>query len=241
MPGVLAQRRAKPAWQQILDAADAAGATAVYDPDNPDTWTLRDNAGTKYYSEISDGLGNWAAMGQDTDSRQWQQTTTATGRFAGLGNGTSTYMVLGDTAQALETPYTIMTWLKSDDLSATRILLSALVVGANSSTSSLIGLVSGYRNAFNGNSANFGEGTTEPELWTLRFSVSPYQRVNGVQIASGSVGNRIGDRINWGRGQGFSANNWWDGLVGPLIFWDAGVAAPTALEDLIIDLWGPAA
>jgi hypothetical protein len=66
--------------QQILNAATAAGATAVYDPDNPDTWSLRESGGTFFYSAVADGLGNKETLAQATEARQPQQRTLSTGR-----------------------------------------------------------------------------------------------------------------------------------------------------------------
>ncbi|MDP2619922.1 MAG: hypothetical protein Q8P46_07050, partial [Hyphomicrobiales bacterium] len=54
------------AWEQILDLATADGWTAVYDPTNPDTRTLRVDGADSYFESIADGLGNLPDLTQAT-------------------------------------------------------------------------------------------------------------------------------------------------------------------------------
>lgn len=86
-------RRAKPPWQQILTLAEDDGWTAVYDPTNPNTRTLRESGGDLFVAEIADGLGNMPALTQATEADQFKLLPGHFGQLDGLeGNGTSRIM-----------------------------------------------------------------------------------------------------------------------------------------------------
>jgi hypothetical protein len=57
-------------WQQIIDLADDDGWTSVYDPNNPNTRTLREGGGTHHYTEFADGLDNTGPYAQAAEASQ---------------------------------------------------------------------------------------------------------------------------------------------------------------------------
>lgn len=94
-------------YQQILALAASDGWTAVYDPTNPETRTLRADGSKNYVTEIEDGLGNLPALRQATEANQ---PLLVPGGFGVLDamefNGTSTNLVVPSAEMtAIERPF----------------------------------------------------------------------------------------------------------------------------------------
>lgn len=98
---------ATPAHEALKDLAAAAGAEALYDPDNPDTWTLRDDGADLWYSAVADGLGNRETLEQATAANQPKQKTLPNGRRVWTNDGSAKFM-LADFASEIAQPFTIL-------------------------------------------------------------------------------------------------------------------------------------
>lgn len=97
-----------PAFQEIRGLSTVLGARAVFDPDNPDTWTLRDDAGTTRYTAIADGLGNEPDLAQSNTSFQPARTTTAGRRMIDTRDSADRGFMFSDFLSDITQPNTIV-------------------------------------------------------------------------------------------------------------------------------------
>lgn len=92
-------------WDDLVDLGLADGWQAMYDFNNPDTWTLRDaGGGSMFYSSIADSMGNFDPLVQATTGNQPPQVTQG-GKYMGEFNGSR---LLARSAGTTTTPRVIV-------------------------------------------------------------------------------------------------------------------------------------
>jgi hypothetical protein len=213
-------------WEEILAAATAAGAVAVYDPDNPNTWTLREDSGNFFYTEIADALGNYPDLVQTTDEA-WQpdQVTLSTGRkVMGREGGAERNMATAAFAAAIGQPDTIVAVARfgATGVGAQNIFTSSGIV-ANVQT---LRTSSSNHQMTAGTSLSAASAGTNWKVWHANFDgASSELIIDGSLGASGNAGtNGLGaagvmSRISSG---GVPADGMEDGgRIGPVILFDA--------------------
>ena len=102
-------------FQQILDAAAAAGAVAVYNPDDPNTTTIRTDAGKEFCVEVADGRGNKNPLVMATASRQPELVLTSTGRRVWTNDASDKFMLADFTTQIDQPNTTVIVSVITND------------------------------------------------------------------------------------------------------------------------------
>lgn len=80
-------------FQQILNLATEDGWTAVYDPTNPNTRTLRASGGSQFVAAIADGLGNLPDAAQNTEADQPELIVGHFGKLDSIRSAVSEFLI----------------------------------------------------------------------------------------------------------------------------------------------------
>jgi hypothetical protein len=222
-------------WEAILAAAMAAGAVAVWDPDNPNTWTLREDAGNFFYTEVADAFGNYPDLAQAIAANQPNQVTLSTGRKV-LGRvGGSARQMPSATAFAanINQPNTVVAVARFGATSGAQALFDPL--GAGGSTSGVRQFLRSSGTAhqiFAGTVIGGGTLDTDFHIWHGNFSGASSQLfIDGVSVVTGNAGaNPLGAAGVMARSS-LSEPMADGGRVGPVILFNA-LKSPAALADL---------
>ena len=243
MPGVLAQDLSVPAHQQLLDAASAAGAYAVYNVDDPNNRTLRTAGATDYVTGLADGLGNLPDVTESDESRQFPVTTLANGRRVLINDGadiSNVRRLRAEFASPLAQPLTVFTVLKWNGYTGTL----RLFYGATDSYSAGLYFWGGgdYRTVILAPAARAVD--TNPLTTWFTFEVSYNNAagsasVNGADTyGHGSVGMAPLDGLTLGNEYGGGAEAF-RGSIGHFIIFDSykDVASLAGLRGVISELY----
>lgn len=207
------------AWRRILPLAQAAGAAGVYDPDNPETWTLRQDGGDLFYEEVADGLGNLAPLVQETAVDQPRQIINSTGRRVFNAMGATVRFMEAHFASTIAQPNTIL-------------ILFRPHITTTSNMDMMDGIATNRRRIIRRtNSADFfmfcGTSLDAPSVlqsvWALGHSIADgansFLQHNDDMPVSGDAGSDDLDGIRL-MAHLTAAGNRWRGEVGPIIVFD---------------------
>ena len=191
------------ASEQILTLATADGWTAVYDPTNPNTRSLRVDGDNSYYEEIEDGLGNLPALAQASASLQPLYVVGGFGQLdAGRVNALE-YLTTGLNAfTSIPQPYVIGGLVKLAEATATfrRIFTGTQAGTAGTSGAYLAKSDAGnwgyYAGALVASAA--AADTDAHNLFGLFNGASSSLRLDGTGIAAGDPSTRAFVDLTYG-------------------------------------------
>ena len=232
------------AYQQILTLAAADGWTAVYDPTNPDTRTLREDSGSFYFEEIQDGLGNLPAIAAAVAGNQPQLSVGFFSQLdACLSPDDQRLMWSADFDSAVAPPYYVIAVMRKRILTTSIRYSVSLGSVVGSPRHGVLDSVAGseYFTADSSFFESITAATTEKTVVaTLWNGVDSEIIINGAIDNTGTVGtaNTAATRVMYMARGNFSGR--WQGEVGPLLFYSGNPSSAVRerMYDLIHDLSG---
>jgi len=231
-------------YQQILDLAAADGWTAVYDPTNPDTRTLREDSGSFYFEEIQDGLGNLPAIASAVAGNQPQLSVGFFSQLDGcISPDDQRVMWTADFESPISPPYFVLALARRNLLDNS--VRYAVALGSLTTSPRFGSLNSGSgSNHFTGDDSFFESitptTTDNTVVATLWNGADSEIIINGALDNTGTVGtaNTDATRLVYMARGNFSAR--WKGEMGPLLFFSGNPSSAVRerMYDLIHELSG---
>jgi hypothetical protein len=236
--------RANPGWRRILTLAAADGWTAVYDPTNPDTRTLREDAGDAFAEELADGRENRATLVQATAARQPKLSAKVFGALDGLTYDASAIGAANAGFTDIAQPW--ITLAVVQNTAATPADFARVTTGsdeaAGSATEGISGVTTGgvWRILSGTTLASGVAADTNPHILAGVYNgASSAVYLDSALIASGNAGDKNMIGLYLGARSDLIADTRWEGHIGPVLLRSgSGLTEMQAMADLLHDLTG---